>query len=113
MKQDWRAFLNLIGIISLSILLSNKLRLTPKTASKITIAGLLLVAGISGCESSTNAQSPQHKWTGEWQLKNPDSSDSSQNMKIILTSKGKAYFISPYSATKEKVAYEIPLEKVS
>ena len=78
----------------------------------ITAALLLLVAGISGCESSTNAQSSRPvRWTGEWELKDPRGTGKS--MKVILTPQGKAYFIPPQSSYSQKVAYDIPLEKVS
>lgn len=102
MKKDSRAFQSFTNIRSGSILLPRLM----------TVALLLVVAGISGCESSTNAQSPQQKWAGEWKLKNPYSDSYSQKIKIILTPEGKAYFIAPKSPT-EQVAYEIPLEKVS
>ena len=44
-----------------------------KTAYKLISAVLLLVlAGVSGCNSSSNAQSaPTHKWSGQWELKDP------------------------------------------
>ena len=45
-------------------------------------------------------------------LQNPYSDSSSQKVRFILTPEGKAYFIVPESSDK-KVAYEIPLEKVS
>lgn len=102
MKKDWKVFQSLTNICSGSILLPRLM----------TVALLLLVAGISGCDSSTNAQSPQQKWTGEWELKNPYSDSQSQNARIILTPEGKAYLIGPYSPN-ENIAYEIPLKKVS
>ncbi|BAY87043.1 putative pilin [Calothrix parasitica NIES-267] len=91
------------NISSESFLLTRKL---------ITAALLLLVSGISGCESSTNAQSSRPvTWTGEWELKDPRGTGKS--MKVILTPQGKAYFIPPQSPYSDKVAYDIPLEKVS
>ena len=78
----------------------------------ITAVLLLLIAGISGCESSTNAQSSRPvRWTGEWELKDPRG--TGRSMKVILTPQGKAYFIPPQSSYSQKVAYDIPLEKVS
>lgn len=71
-----------------------------------------VLTSISGCDSSSNAQSPQQKWTGEWKFTNPYSDSYSQKVRFILTPEGKAYFIVPESSDK-KVAYEIPLEKVS
>ena len=91
------------GIFNASILLPRK---------RLLSALLLLVAGISGCESSTNAQSSRPvRWTGEWELKDPRGTGKS--MKVILTPNGKAYFIPPRPAYSDKVAYDIPLEKVS
>lgn len=91
------------SISNASILLPRKLLLSTL---------LLLVAGISGCESSTNAQpSRPVRWTGEWELKDPRGTGKS--MKVILTPQGKAYFIPPQSPYSDKVAYDIPLEKVS
>ncbi|MEL6458602.1 MAG: type IV pilin-like G/H family protein [Cyanobacteria bacterium J06641_2] len=91
------------NIFSGSILFPRKLLLS---------ALLLLVAGISGCESSTNAQSPTPvRWTGEWELKDPRG--TGRSMKVILTPTGKAYFIPPRPAYRDKIAYDIPLEKVS
>ncbi|MGB6295542.1 MAG: type IV pilin-like G/H family protein [Rivularia sp. (in: cyanobacteria)] len=87
---------------------------TTSLPTKLSTIGLfLLLASISGCDSSINAQSPQQKWTGEWKFKHPYSDSSSQKVRFILTPEGKAYFIIPDSSTNEKVAYEIPLEKVS
>lgn len=103
MKQDWKGFQSLTSIPNASILLTQKL---------MTVAALLLVAGISGCNSSSNAQlSASEKWTGEWELKDP--SASGQSMKIILTPEGKAYLIPPEGVSSDKVAYDIPLQKVS
>lgn len=87
---------------------------TTSLPTKLSTIGLfLLLASISGCDSSTNAQSPQQKWTGEWKITHPYSDSFSQKVRFILTPEGKAYLIIPDSATNEKVAYEIPLEKVS
>ena len=103
MKKNWKAFQSLTNICSGSILLPRKL---------MTVALLLLLAGISGCNTSTNAQlSASEKWTGEWELKDPGG--SGQSMKIILTPQGKAYLIPPRASYRDKVAYNIPLEKVS
>jgi len=103
MSKDWRAFQSLISIRIGSILFPRRL---------INFALLLVIAAISGCNSSSNAQlSASEKWTGEWQLKDPGG--SGQSMKIILTPKGKAYLIPPQATYRDKVAYDIPLEKVS
>ncbi len=76
-----------------------------------TLALLFVVAAISGCNSSSNAQlSASEKWTGEWELKDPGG--SGQSMKIILTPEGKAYLIPPQGVSSD-IAYDIPLEKVS
>lgn len=103
MKNNWKAFQSLTSIPHSSILLTQKLMI---------VALLLLLGGISGCESSTNAQpSRQVSWTGEWELKDPRGTGKS--MTLILTPQGKAYFIPPEYSYSKKVAYDIPLEKVS
>ncbi|AFY58797.1 hypothetical protein Riv7116_6467 [Rivularia sp. PCC 7116] len=103
MKKIWTISQILKNISSKNIFVANKLT---------TIGLLLVVAAISGCNSSSNAQSSaSEKWTGEWELKDPGG--SGQSMKIILTPEGKAYLIPPEAASSDKVAYDIPLEKVS
>lgn len=102
MKKKFKAFPSLTNILSGKML-------SPKKLVKLGL--LLMVAGMYGCNSSSNAQSASEKWVGEWQFKDP--SGSGQSMKIILNSEGKAYFIPPESVSQDKVAYEIPLEKVS
>ncbi len=97
-----------------SILLPNSLIQNFKSAYKLTTIGLLLVlAGISGCSPSTNAQSSSQseKWPGKWQFKDPFG--SGQSIKIILTTEGKAYVLPPEGVSDKNVAYDIPLEKVS
>ncbi len=70
------------------------LRESNSLVKKLLIISLFpLLAGISGCDSSTNAQSPQQKWTGEWKFTNPYSDSYSQKVRFILTPEGKAYFI--------------------
>lgn len=103
MKRNCKVSQNFKNIRSVRILLARKLT---------TLALLFVVAGISSCNSSSNAQlSASEKWTGEWKLKDPGG--SGQSMKIILTPQGKAYLIPPEGVSSNKVAYDIPLEKVS
>lgn len=103
MKNKRRPFQSLINIRSRSILLPRKL---------MTVSTLLLIAAISGCNSSSNAQlSSSEKWTGEWELEDPNG--SGQSMNIILTPTGKAYLIPPEGVSSDKIAYDIPLKKVS
>lgn len=94
------------------------IKLSLKSVYRLTTIGLLVsVAGLSGCNSSSNAQSKESvqsasdKWTGEWQLKDPAGSGGS--IKIILTNKEKVYVIPPVGNSQEKVAYDMPFEKVS
>ncbi|MEM7726193.1 MAG: type IV pilin-like G/H family protein [Cyanobacteria bacterium P01_A01_bin.45] len=86
-----------------------------KTAYKLISAVLLLVlAGVSGCNSSSNAQSaPTHKWSGQWELKDPYGYYSN-GVKLMLTPEGKAYLLPPPGSTPgEVLAYELPVKKVS
>lgn len=113
MRKIWRLSQSCQNICSGNIWLPKILKQNLKSAYKLTsIALLLVVAGISGCNSSSNAQpSESDKWAGEWELKDP--AGSGQSIKIILTTKGKAYLIPPVPNSSESVAYDIQLERVS
>ncbi|MEM7555415.1 MAG: type IV pilin-like G/H family protein [Cyanobacteria bacterium P01_A01_bin.84] len=105
MKAKFKASQNYNNFSPQSILFSKGLGLT-------TIILSIALGSISGCNSSSNAQSAsEHKWSGEWQLKDP--AGSGQSVKVILTPKGKLYLIPPSPGTKEPTAYDVPLERVS
>lgn len=113
LKQNWQASQSNKNIFDKSVFSLKRFTLNLKTAYKLTTIGLLIaVAGISGCNSSTNAQSSKsNEWTGEWQFKDPYG--SGQSIKIVLNPEGKVYVLPPVPISGENVAYEIPLEKVS
>ena len=114
MKKICQAFRSYKNISNERVFSLKRLTQSCQSAYKLATIGLLLtVAGISGCTSSTNAQSSSSldKWSGEWQLKDPAGSGGS--IKIILTKDGKAYVIPPVPNSSEPVAYDMPLERVS
>lgn len=77
----------------------------PSNAVKWVLLSSLCLSALSACSRTAGTN-----WQGTWEFVNPDTGESVQ---FILSDDEKVYFLAPEGLSPEKVAYEIPIERVS
>lgn len=70
---------------------------------------LITLVGCNSASKNLNFPSQSNQWTGQWEIKNPN---SSRSIRFFLTPEGKLYVLDPNSS-EGSIAYEIPVTKIS